>query len=78
MITTGQSDRVAEALEELADKLEEAIEARAQPLEVKVPQGPAPVVNVEAPARPRAWRFKVIRGSDDLITEVIATPKLKE
>ena len=33
------------------------------------------VVEKSAPAaKPSAWRFEVVRGDDNLITEIIATP----
>lgn len=52
------------------------------PVAVPLPEPVAPaVVHVErivekaaAPAKPSAWRFEVVRGDDNLIIEIIATP----
>ena len=76
MITTGESpDRIADLLEDLLEKLDELVDARQEVL-VNVPPGAPPVVNVEAPVRPSAWKFKVYRDDRGLIDTITATPKI--
>jgi hypothetical protein len=75
MITAGEhANALEEFLEQVIEKLEELAAAR-QELKVSVPAQEPPIVNVEAPARPRAWIFRIHRDAEGFIETVIATPK---
>lgn len=65
---------MADLLEDLLEKFDELIEVHQQ-VKVNVPAGAPPIVNVEAPPRPRAWIFRVQRDSEGFIETVTATPK---
>ena len=81
LIENGNRDRVADALEELCEKLEEQLTSDVPPPVVNVSTppatSPAPIVNVSAPApaNPGAWIFDVHRNSDGLIETITVTPK---
>lgn len=70
--------RTADALEDLLEKLDELIANSRQVPTVNIPPPPAqepPIVNVEAPPRPKAWKFKVTaRDAAGLIETITAKP----
>lgn len=80
IIENSSRDRVADALEELCEKLEEQLTSDVPPPVVNVSTppatSPAPIVNVSAPSRPaHSWIFTVSRDENDRITTITVDPK---
>lgn len=77
-----QQDRVADAMEELCDKLEAQSVQQPPVVHVAAPtinveaKAPAPIVNVAAPAPPAShpWTMTVHRGADGLIQTITVAP----
>ena len=65
----------------MSDAMRPYLVRRETPAPIVVPTPEPAAVHVErivekaaAPAKPSAWRFEVVRGDDNLIIEIIATP----